>query len=236
MVSGPATAVSLPDDDDWHDGGVNDAVRHHGSHSERAPADSEPPLPVSIVLVAGLALVHVVMAASLDSVSTSVIDLVEPLFGAEPARLAATVTPWIPLVVVLFIWTHEQRLGLLAAAVALAIATLPYLRGVFVEQLLTSGDEDGAVRLLDWSDWLLTGLLPLGAALAWGIARRQGTRWWPGLAVAVVVAVLFRWLDLDAFGDDPAMRQAFAATVYHVVPAVLAGLACWALDVRTTAP
>lgn len=215
---------------------MNDAVRPRGSHARRPAADTEPQLPVSVVLVAGLALVHLAMAASLDSVATAVIDLVEPLFGLEPARLAATVTPWVPLVVVLFIWTEEQRLGLVAAAVALAIATVPYLRGVIVEQLMLNGNEDGAVRALDWSNWLLTGLLPLGAALAWGIARRKGQRWWPGLAVAVVVAVGFRWLDLDAFGDDAAMRQAFAASVYHVVPAVLAGLACWAIDVRTSAP
>ena len=188
---------------------------------------------MSIVLVAGLALVHLVMAASLDSVSTAVIDLVEPWFGAEPARLAATMTPWIPLVVVLFIWTREQRLGLLASAVALAFATLTYLRGVVVEQLVASGDEERALDFLDWSNWVLTALIPLGAALAWGIARRQGTRWWPGLVVAAVVAVLFRWLDLDPFaGGDPAIRQAFAALVYHVVPAVLAGLACWWLEVR----
>jgi hypothetical protein len=65
-------------------------------------------------LVAGLALVQVVMSASMDSVATSVINLVEPLFGVEPARLAATMTPWLPLAVVLFFWTREQRLGLLA--------------------------------------------------------------------------------------------------------------------------
>jgi hypothetical protein len=185
-----------------------------------------------VVLVAGLVLVHLVMAASLGSVSTAVVDLVEPWFGEEPALLAATVTPWVPLVVVLFIWTREQRLGLLAAVVALAVATLPYLRGVYLEQLLESGDHARATRFMDWSDWLLTVLLPLGAALAWSIARRAGTRWWPGLVVAVAVAVLFRWLDLDTFRGDPPMRRAFAAFVYHVVPAVLAGLACWWLDSR----
>jgi hypothetical protein len=211
---------------------VNDGSRRPGSHARRAPEAVESELPVSIILVAGLALVHVVMAASLDSVSTAVINLVEPWFGAEPARLAATMTPWIPLVVVLFIWTHEQRLGLVAAAVALAFATLPYLRGVVVEQLVESGDEDRALTFLDWSNWVLTALLPLGVALAWGIARRNGSHWWPGLAVAALVAVVFRLLDLDLFQDDPALRQAFAAMVYHVIPAVLAGLACWALEIR----
>ncbi len=115
---------------------MKDAPRHAGTHARRAPVEEEPQLPVSIILVAGLALVHVVMAASLDSVSTAVIDLIEPWAGLEPARLVASVTPWVPLVVVLFIWTREQRQGLLASAVALAFATLAYLRGVVAAQLL----------------------------------------------------------------------------------------------------
>lgn len=196
------------------------------------PRPDEPELPISVILVAGLSLVHLVMAAKGDALTSAVIDVVEPVFGTEPALLAATATPWLPLVVVLLIWTREQRLGVLASAVALAIATLPYLRGVVVEQAVLGGDEDQAVRLLEWTNWLLTALLPLGAALAWGIARRHGSRWWPGLLVAAVVAVVFRWLDLDPFATDEALRPAFAALVYHVVPAVLAGLACWWLDVR----
>jgi hypothetical protein len=214
---------------------VNDGSRRPGAHARPAREASEPQLLVSVVLVAGLALVHLVMAASLGSVFTAVVNLVEPWFGEEPARLAATVTPWVPLVVVLFIWTREQRLGLLAAAVALAFATLAYLRGVVVEQLLESGDRGRALRFLDWTDWALTALIPLGAALAWSIARREGSRWWPGLFVAAIIAVLFRWLDLETFRGDPQMARAFAAFVYHVVPAVLAGLACWWLDARERA-
>ncbi len=214
---------------------MKDAPRHAGTHARRAPVEEEPQLPVSIILVAGLALVHVVMAASLDSVSTAVIDLIEPWAGLEPARLVASVTPWVPLVVVLFIWTREQRQGLLASAVALAFATLAYLRGVVAEQLLDSGDEDAALGFLDWTNWALTALIPMGVALAWGIARRRGSRWWPGLAVAAGVAVLFRGLDLDPFPDDAELRQAFGAFVYHVVPSVLGGLACWWLDSRERA-
>lgn len=211
---------------------MNDGSRQSGVHARPAPEASEPQLGVSIVLVAGLALVHLMMAASLGSVFTVVENLVEPWFGAEPARLAATMTPWLPLVVVLFIWTRDQRLGLLAAAVALAFATLPYLRGAFLEQLLESGDHERALRFQDWSKWLLTAVIPLAVALAWSIARREGSRWWPGLIVAALVAVLFRWLDLDPFQGEPPMRRAFAAFVYHVVPAALAGLACWWIDVR----
>lgn len=214
---------------------MNHGSRRPGAHARPAREASEPQFPVSVVLVAGLALVHLVMAASRGSVSTAVVNLVEPWFGAEPALLAATMTPWLPLVVVLFIWTHEQRLGLLAATVGLAVATLPYLRGVVEEQLLEAGDQERASRFLDWSGWLLTALIPLGVALAWSIARRHRSRWWPGLVVAAAIAVLFRWLDLDTFQGDPPLRRAFAAFEYHVVPAVLAGLACWWLEVREKA-
>jgi hypothetical protein len=184
-------------------------------------------------LVAGLALVQVVMSASMDSVATSVINLVEPLFGVEPARLAAPMKPWLPLAVVLFVWKREQRVGLGACAVALAFATLSYLRGVIAEQLLESGSQDTALGFIDWTNWLLSALMPVGVAVAWGIARRQGTRWWPGLVVAAALAVLARWLDIDPLRDgDQQLRAALAAVIYQVVPAVAGGLACWWLDVR----
>ncbi len=214
---------------------MKDGPRHRGSPAHVATQPDEPELPVSIIIVAGLALVHLAMAATADSLTQAVIDIVEPAFGEEPALLAATMTPWIPLVVVVAVWTRDQRLGVVAAAVALAISTLPYLRGVVVDQLVQSGRSERALDVLDWTNWLLTALLPLGAALAWGIARRHGSRWWPGLLPAAAVAVLFRWLELDPFPEDPALRRAFAATVYHVVPAVLAGLACWWLDSRERA-
>ena len=50
--------------------------------------------------------------------------------------------------------------------------------------------------------------------------------------MAGLVAALFRLIDLDAFADDAGLRAMYLALVYHVVPAVLAGLACWWLEVR----
>ena len=62
------------------------------------PRPDEPELPISVILVAGLSLVHLVMAAKGDALTSAVIDVVEPVFGTEPALLAATATPWLPLV------------------------------------------------------------------------------------------------------------------------------------------
>ena len=188
-------------------------------------------LRTSVALVAALAVVHLVMAYYVDSISHAVLDLVHPLLGVEAARFAVGLTAWAPLIVVVLLWARERHLGRVAGLVMVGFATVSYLRGVVLERFLDAGDPDATARYLDWSTWTLTALLPLGAALGWSVARRRGAGWWPGLLVATVVAVLFRWLDLDAF-DDSNLRFAFAALVYHVVPAVLAGLACWWIDAR----
>jgi hypothetical protein len=188
-------------------------------------------LRVSVALVAGVALVHLVMAYHVDAISGAVFDRLHPLVGVEAARLAVSLTAWLPLVLVVLWWGRDRRLARLAGLVAVGFATLGYLRGVIAQWLFDPADQDAVVRYLDWSTWVLTSLIPLGAALVWGIARRRGSAWWPGLLVAAVVASLFRWLDLDAFSTSN-LRFAFAALVYHVVPAVLAGLACWWLDAR----
>ena len=199
-----------------------------GAHSRHGQ------LPVSVALVAGVALVHLVMAFYVDSITAAILDLVTPLLGQEAALLAVSLTAWLPLLVVVLLWARVPRLGWIAVAVGVFVATLGYLRGVVVERLLDTGNQDAALLFLDWSTWVLTALIPVGAALCWSIARRHGTGWWPGLLVAAVVASFFRWLDLDAFADSN-LRFAFAALVYHVLPAILAGLACWWIDVREAA-
>jgi hypothetical protein len=188
-------------------------------------------LRVSVVLVVAVALVHLVMAYYVDSITGAVIDAVDPLLGQEAARLTVSLTAWVPLALAVLLWTRARHLAWVAVAVMAGFATLSYLRGLVVERLLDAGDQDAALSFLDWSTWTLTALIPLGAALGWGIARRRGTGWWPGLLLAAVVASMFRWLEIDAFANSN-LRFAFAALVYHVVPAVLAGLACWWIDVR----
>lgn len=188
-------------------------------------------LGLSVALVVAVALAHLVMAFYVDTVTRAVFELIEPVLGQEVARLAVGLTAWLPLAVVVLVWARTRERGWVAVTVMAVVATLSYLRGFVAERLLDAGEEDAALRFLDWSTWALTSLVPLGAALAWGIARRRGTGWWPGLLVAAAVASLFRWLDIDAFGDSD-LRFAFAALVYHVVPAVLAGLSCWWISVR----
>jgi hypothetical protein len=164
---------------------------------------------VSSALVAGLAIVHLGMAYSFTTLPHLVYDLVEPLGGDSVARLVVDVLPLLPLALVVLgvAWTLLR--GCLACAIVIAVALVGHV---------TSG-------------WFVTALLTFGAALAWGVARRHGT-WWPaGLVLAPVVALLFRAADLHVF-DDLALRASLLALVLHVVPAVLAGLVCWALEWR----
>ncbi len=99
----------------------------------------------------------------------------------------------------------------MSVVACLGLAT--YLRVVVVRTLLDDGRLQAALNFVDASTWVITVLLPVGAALAWGIARRRGGGWWPGLVVAGLVALLFRLIDLDAVrrrrrgaGDVPRAR------------------------------
>ncbi len=168
-------------------------------------------LAVSSALVAGLVLVHLGMAYSISTLPDMVYDLTEPLAGDATAELVVDVLPLVPLALVVLGVGLTVLRGSLAAAVVIAVALVAH--------------ESSSL-------WFVTALLPVGAALAWGVARRRGTWWLGGLVVAAAVAWLFRWLDLDVFSDDSALRAVFLAFVLHVVPAILAGLACWLLEWR----
>ncbi len=164
---------------------------------------------VSSALVVGLTLVHLGMAYSVTTLPDLVYDVVEPLSGDSVARLVVDVLPLLPLALVVLgvAWTLLR--GCLACAIVIAVALVAHAS----------------------SGWIVTAMLAFGAALAWGVARRHG-RWWPvGLVLAPLVALLFRALDLQVF-DNVALRASLLAFVLHVVPAVLAGLAGWALEWR----
>jgi hypothetical protein len=210
------------------------AAMTHGDTLIGRSDQEESALRLSIILVVGLVLVHLAMAYSYPTLPDQVFDLVNRLSGKELALILVDQVPTLPLAVVVVLWARTRRLGWIGCAVVLAVGLLPYMRDVVVRQLFDAGQPDAGISFLDRSTWVLTGLVPLGAALAWGIARRTGTGWWPGLVLAALLALLFRALDIDAF-DDPSWRPVFLAFVYHVVPAVLAGLACWWLEVRRAA-
>lgn len=168
---------------------------------------------VSTALVTGLALVHLGMAYSFSTLPDLVYDLVEPLAGDSVADLVVDLLPLLPLALVVLGVARTMLRGCLACAIVIAVVLVAHAS----------------------SGWFVTALLAFGAALAWGAARRHGT-WWPaGLVLAPLVALSFRALDLHVF-DDTALRASLLALVLHVVPAVLAGLAGWALEWRELRP
>jgi len=180
----------------------------------------------SVVLVAGLSVLHLAMAASLSSLPDAVYDLVIRLGSARLATFAVVALPWLPLALVLLWWARTRDLAWLACSAVIAVVLLLYLRGLIAEHLTSRSD------FLTITGWLFTALLPTAAALAWGIARRHGSRWWPGLLVAAALALIFRLLHTTGPLADLALSPSALALVFHVVPAVAAGLTCWWLETR----
>ena len=193
--------------------------------------DDHADLRTSVVLVSLVVVAHLVMAYFVSAINDDLFDLLIDLSGTQLALMIVSVVPTVPLALVVLFWARDRYLGSIACLVVTATGLLPYVAGVVDQRLYEAGDLDALADWIEWSGWLLAGLLPVGAALAWGIARRRGGSWWSGLVVAAVLGVMFRWLDLNPF-DSSGLRRPVLAFVYHVVPAVLAGLTCWWLDER----
>jgi hypothetical protein len=195
--------------------------------------DARAEVRTSAALAAGLVVVHLVMAYYVFTLSDAIFDLVIRLSGDELARMMVTLAPAVPLAVVVLFWARDRTLGWIACLVVVGTALLPYVRNNVVERLYDAGDMGAVDTWAAWSGWAIVVLLPIGAALGWGIARRRGTSWWPGLLAGGVVAALAYWLDIDPLsGGDDQVRAMTLAFVYHAVPVVLGCLACWWLEVR----
>ena len=92
----------------------------------------------------------------------------------------------------------------------------------------------GGPELRGRTQWVITVLLPTLARRWPGASRGAAAKAggpdcsWPASSPS-----LFRLIDLDAVADDTGLRAVYLAFVLHVVPTVLAGLACWWLEVAT---
>jgi hypothetical protein len=195
--------------------------------------DDRADLRTSVALVSLVVVAHLVMAYFVSALTDDLFDLLIDLSGQQLALMIVTVLPAVPLALVVLFWARDRYLGTIACLAVAATALVPYVSNVVIERLYDAGDFETLDRWLDWSGWVVAIVLPVGAALGWGIARRQGVSWWPGLLVAGVVAGLVYWFDLGPqLEGDGQLRAMTLAFVYHVVPALLGGLACWWLEVR----
>ncbi len=202
-----------------------------GDPVEVTPDDSRD-VWISVALVVGLVIVHLWMAMEVATLQDDVFDSLVGIVGVGAANLVANVLPAVPLALVVLFWARSRSLGVLAAFVALGGALLVHVRGVAFVRMVESGHVDAADRMVTITQWAVIVLLPTLAALAWCIARRRGSAWVPGLLVAGALATPLRYIDLDDTGITAATAAMIYAFVLHVVPAVLAGLACWWLEWR----
>ena len=195
--------------------------------------DDRAGLRTSVVVVSLVVVVHLVMAYFVSALTDDLFDLLIDLSGEQLALMIVIVLPAIPLAVAVLYWARDRILGSIACLVVVATGLLPYVRNTIDVRLIEAGKLDEMQTYIEWSNWMLVVALPVGAALGWGIARRRGSSWWPGVLVAGGFAALFYWLDLGPLGlGDSDFRPPAIALVYHVVPAVLGGLTCWWLEVR----
>ena len=119
------------------------------------------------------------------------------------------VLPAIPLAVAVLSWARDRILGSIACLVVVATGLVPYVRNTIDVRLVEAGKLNEMQTYVEWSNWTLVVVLPVGAALGWGIARRRGSSWWPGLLVAGLSAAILYWLDLEL------VRQRLGAAVGH---------------------
>jgi hypothetical protein len=144
----------------------------------------------------------------------------------------------VPYALVLLLWGRGLRGAAAAAGVALATGVLFWaIDRVFQSYVWGSGPASrSSLRAYLWSELLVPALL---VPLAWGLARRRGHAWWPGVLVGPVVAAVLRelqlrwsWWQERVTGPGHHYHWQLQAAVF-VAPFVLAVLACWALEARS---
>jgi hypothetical protein len=143
----------------------------------------------------------------------------------------------VPYALVLLFWGHGLGRALAGAGVAL-LAGLAFwaIDRVFQNYIWGPGPASTtSLRAYLWAELLVPAIL---VPLAWGLARRTGYAWWPGLVVGPVVAAVLRELQLRwSWWQSRVARPGHyhhwqLQAVAYVAPFVLAVLACWAIEVR----
>lgn len=157
------------------------------------------------------------------------------------ALLVEYVLLLLPFGLALLLWgrdlTRSLRGGAAVLVLTVCIAILEYVFQRYVFGLHGEGFSATSARVFEWTDLLLVALL---VPLAWGLARRSGRAWLPGILVGPLVASAVRelqehWTWWEYHVMFPAYSWAWTLqAVAYVAPFVLAVLACWAIEARTT--
>jgi hypothetical protein len=151
----------------------------------------------------------------------------------EVLRLLIVVPEYALLALAVYLVARRPAPRWPAVALALLAAAMSWGYSVLLSHLVrTYGDVSAHRHLLDTLSWVTLISLPTLAALAWGVARRQGVLWLLAVPLAPALHWWFQHSDWTfRVGLHFGFRGSEAAGMAFVItPVLLAILAGWALE------
>src|SRR5262245_5971915 len=151
----------------------------------------------------------------------------------------ALVTPYLLFALVLALWGIDTRHRVAGAACAVVAGLVQFGLQEVLERYVFQHDHM-TQRILQTFDWTVTLVIPTLVTLAWGLARRRGSVWVVGVAVAPLLAALHHHLQFHStWWQSWEFRHAswWFLRLEFLAPIVVACVVCWLLDVasrRTT--
>jgi hypothetical protein len=143
----------------------------------------------------------------------------------------------VPYAVALLLWGRGITRALSGAAVALGAGLFLWGWDEIFANYVWDPPLPGttSVQVYEWGGVLVVAAL---VPLAWGLARRSGWGWLPGVLVGPLVAAILReltlrwtWWGERVSGRGVGYHWQLEAVVF-TAPFVLAALACWAIEAR----
>jgi len=151
----------------------------------------------------------------------------------EVLRLLIVVPEYALLALAVYLVARRPALRWPAVALALLAAAMSWGYSVLLSHLVrTYGDVSAHRHLLDTLSWVTLISLPTLAALAWGVARRQGVLW---LLAVPLAPALHWWFQHSDWTFRVGLHFGFrgseaAGMAFVIIPVLLAILAGWALE------
>jgi hypothetical protein len=151
----------------------------------------------------------------------------------EVLRLLIVAPEYALVAIAVFLVARRPALRLPAVALALLAGLVVWGWSIVNSRLAhTPADIAAHRQLLDTLSWISIISVPTLAALAWGVARRQGGLWLLAVPLAPALHWWFQHSDWTFREQMHFGLRGFEAVGmgFVIVPVLLAILACWALE------